>query len=191
MLTMFAKLFRNWWMLAIRGVFAIGFGLLALISPQPTIIALILLFGAFALTDGTLAVITGIAARKFLERWWIVLLEGITGIVIGLLTFFWPDITALALLYLIAAWAIVTGIFEIMTAIQLRRVISGEWLIILGGLLSTLVGLLLFVFPGAGAVTIMWLIGMYAIVAGIMELFFAFHLRGLWREFQTAVSFGA
>ena len=140
----------------------------------------------FALVDGIFAMFAGIASHRYFERWWAVLLEGVAGVVIGLLTFFWPNITALALLYFIAAWALITGIFEIVAAIQLRRVITGEWMLILGGLLSILFGVLLFVFPVAGAVSMIWMIGIYAIVFGISEIIFAFRLRGLRREFETA-----
>jgi uncharacterized membrane protein HdeD (DUF308 family) len=98
------------------------------------------------------------------------------------LTFFWPNITALVLLYFIAAWAVTTGIFEIVAAIEFRHVISGEWVMILAGLLSVLLGTLLFVFPGAGMVSVVWLIGIYAIAAGIMEMVFAFRLRSLGRK---------
>jgi uncharacterized membrane protein HdeD (DUF308 family) len=102
------------------------------------------------------------------------------------LTFFWPNITAIVLLYFIAAWALITGIFEIVTAIQLRRVITNEWMYIIGGLLSLLFGILLFVFPGAGAVSIIWAIGVYAIGFGISEIIFAFRLRGLRQELEIA-----
>jgi uncharacterized membrane protein HdeD (DUF308 family) len=145
-----------------------------------------LVFGAYALVEGIFAVIAGIAARGYFDRWWAVLLEGMVGIVIGLLTFFWPNITALVLLYFIAAWALITGIFEIVAAIQLRRVITGEWMYILGGLLSIIFGILLFVFPGAGAVSMIWMIGIYAIVFGISLIIFAFRLRGLGHELETA-----
>jgi uncharacterized membrane protein HdeD (DUF308 family) len=183
---MLEKFAYNWWMFAVRGAVAVIFGLLALVWPGQTLLALVLLFGAFALVDGFFAVIAGIAARRYFDRWWAVLLEGIAGIVIGLLTFFWPNITALVLVYFIAAWALITGIFEIVAAIQLRRVITNEWMYILGGLLSILFGILLFVFPGAGAVSLIWLIGIYAIVFGISEMIFAFRLRSLRLEFETA-----
>ncbi len=179
---MFTQLFRNWWRFAVRGVLAIVFGVLALIWPDSTKLALVLLFGAFAFVDGVFAVTTGIAARGHFERWWAILLEGIAGIVIGVMTFFWPNITALVLLYFIAAWAVTTGIFEIVAAIEFRHVISGEWIMILAGLLSVLLGILLFVFPSAGMVSVVWLIGIYAIAAGIMEMIFAFRLRGLGQE---------
>ena len=176
---MFTQLFRNWWHFAVRGVLAIVFGVLALIWPDSTKLALVLLFGAFAFVDGSFAVATGIAARGYFERWWAILLEGIAGVVIGVLTFFWPNITALALLYFIAAWAVTTGIFEIAAAIEFRQVISGEWVMVLAGLLSVLLGILLFVFPSAGMVSVIWLIGIYAIAAGIISMIFAFRLRGL------------
>jgi uncharacterized membrane protein HdeD (DUF308 family) len=188
---MFTQLFRNWWMFAVRGVAAIIFGALALIWPGQTLQALVLVFGAFALVDGIFAIIVGIAARQDFERWWAVVLEGVAGVVIGLVTFFWPNITGLALLYLIATWAIVTGIFEIVAAIQLRRVITGEWMMILGGVLSIIFGVLLFVFPTSGAISLVWVIGFYAIVFGISEIVFAFRLRGLARELDKTVTTGA
>ena len=184
MLTILTQLFRNWWHFAVRGLLAIVFGIMALIWPETTKLALVLLFGAFVLVDGIFAVTTGIAARGYFERWWAILLEGITGIIVAVLTFFWPNITALALLYFIAAWAVTTGIFEILAAIEFRHVLSGEWVMILVGLLSVVFGVLLFVFPGAGTLSIVWLIGMYAIAAGIMEIIFAFRLRGLWRGIE-------
>jgi uncharacterized membrane protein HdeD (DUF308 family) len=175
-------------MFAVRGVAAVIFGVLALIWPGQALQALVLVFGAYALVDGIFAVIAGIAAREYFDRWWAVLLEGMVGVVIGLLTFFWPNITALVLVYFIAAWALITGIFEIVAAIQFRRVITGEWMLILGGLLSIVFGILLFVFPGAGAVSLVWVIGIYAIVFGISELIFAFRLRGLGHELETAAA---
>ncbi len=183
---MLEKISRNWWTYAVRGVIAIIFGIVAFARPGQALQALVLVFGAFALVDGIFAIFAGIAIRRYFERWWAVLLEGVTGIVIGLLTFFWPNMTALALLYFIGAWAVITGIFEIVTAIQLRRVITGEWMLILGGLLSIIFGVLMFVFPGAGAVSVIWMIGFYAIVFGISEIIFAFRLHSLRREFEKA-----
>jgi uncharacterized membrane protein HdeD (DUF308 family) len=183
---MLEKISRNWWMFAVRGVVAVIFGVVALIWPGQALQALVLVFGAFALVDGIFAIFAGIASYRYFERWWAVLLEGVVGVVIGLLTFFWPNITALVLLYFIAAWALITGIFEIVAAIQLRSVITGEWMLILGGLLSIVFGVLLFVFPGAGAVSVIWMIGIYAVIFGISEIIFAFRLRGLRKEFETA-----
>lgn len=179
---------RNWWMYAVRGVAAVIFGILALIWPGQALLALVLLFGAYALVDGMFAVVAGFASRRTFDRWWAVLLEGIAGIILGVLVFIWPNITALVLVYLIGAWAIITGIFEVIAAIQFRRVITGEWAMILGGLLSIVFGILLFVFPGAGAVSVVWVIGIYAIVFGILEIVFAFRLRGLGHELKTAAS---
>ncbi len=183
---MLEKITQNWWMYAVRGLVAIIFGIVALARPGQTLQALVLVFGAYALVDGIFAIFAGIASYRYFERWWAVLLEGVAGVVIGLLTFFWPNITALVLLYFIAAWALITGIFEIVAAIQLRREITGEWMLILGGLLSILFSVLLFVFPLAGAVSVILVIGMYAVVFGISEIIFAFRLRGLRRDLETA-----
>lgn len=184
---MFTELFRNWWLFAVRGVIAIVFGLLALIQPGSAMLALVLMFGAFALLDGILAVAVGIASHGYFERWWAVLLEGLSGIVIGIATFFWPTMTALALLYFIAAWAIITGIFEIVAAIKFRHLIPGEWAMILNGFFSFLLGALLFVFPAAGEVGLVWLIGIYAIAAGVAEMIFAFRLHGFMLKLDKPV----
>lgn len=187
---MLEKITHNWWMFAVRGLIAILFGVVALIRPDQAMQALVLLFGAYALVDGTFAIFAGIASRRYFERWWAVLLEGVAGVVIGLLTFFWPNITALALLYCIAAWALITGILEIVAAIQLRRVITGEWALILGGLLSIAFGVMLFISPLAGAVSVVWMIGLYAVVFGTSEIIFAFRMHSLRQEFKTAASAG-
>ena len=187
---MFTQFLNKWWLFALRGLLAVIFGILALIWPGLTLQALVLLFGAYALVDGIFAMTAGIVSIGSFKRWWAVLLEGVAGVVIGLLTFFWPTITGLALLYMIAAWALITGIFEIVAAIQLRRLIVGEWMLILGGLLSILFGVLLFVFPAAGAVSVIWVIGIYAIVFGISEIILAFRLYGLRREFEPATKAG-
>jgi len=176
---MIATLSRNWWVLAIRGVAAILFGIGAFVWPGITLAVLVLLFGAYALVDGIFAVIAGISVRKEQERWWMMLLSGLAGIVIGIVTFLSPGITALVLLYFIAAWSIVTGAFEIAAAIRLRKEIEGEWLLALAGLASLIFGILLVVLPGPGALALIWLIGVYALLYGILMLALAFRLRGL------------
>ncbi len=187
---MLEKITQNWWMYALRGLVAIIFGIVALARPGQALQALVLVFGAFALVDGTINVFAGLSSAPFFDRWWAVLLVGVAGVFIGLLTFFWPGITALVLLYFIAAWALITGIFEIVAAIQLRSVITGEWMMVLGGLLSILFGVLLLVFPGAGALSVVWLIGIYAVIFGISEIVLAFRMLGLRREFEAATKSG-
>jgi uncharacterized membrane protein HdeD (DUF308 family) len=182
---MLTQLFRNWWHFAARGVFAILFGVLALVWPKSAITALVLLFGAFVFVDGSVAVITSVQLRKYFKYWWALLLEGLTGIVIAVMAFVWPNVAALALLYFIASWAIITGIFEIVAALEFRNLIPGEWATFLSGLLSVIVGVILFVYPSAGAVGLMWTIAFYAIFAGIMEIIFAFRLRGLGHELSA------
>jgi uncharacterized membrane protein HdeD (DUF308 family) len=176
---------RNWWVLALRGVLAIIFGVLAFLWPGLTLITLVLLFGAYALVDGVFAVIAGIASYGRSQRWWGTLLVGIAGIVLGILTMLWPGTTALVLLYFIAAWAIVTGAFQVVAAIQLRREITNEWALIIGGILSILFGVLLVIFPGAGALSLTWMIGAYAVLFGILLIALALRLRSLPRGTET------
>jgi len=178
------KLSRDWWHFAVRSMLTIVFGVVALIWPGVTQLALVLLFGAFVLADGSFTIATAISARKYFKRWWALLLEGLTGLVIAAITFLWPTITALALVYFIAGWAILTGIFEIAAAIEFRKLIPGEWATIIMGMLSIIFGILLFVSPSAGALSLVWAIGFYAIFFGIVETVFAFRLRGLGRELE-------
>ena len=187
---MLDMLARKWWLFVARGVLAIVFGVLALIWPEQIKLALILAFGFYALADGIFSTITGIAIHQYFSRWWAVLLEGVAGILVGVLTFLFPDATGLALLIFIAAWAVTTGIFEIVAAIQLRRLIVDEWMMILSGLLSVALGVLLFVFPGAGAVSLVWMIGIYAVLFGTTLIFLAIRLRGLWHEIESASATG-
>jgi uncharacterized membrane protein HdeD (DUF308 family) len=171
---------RNWWALALRGIFAILLGLAAFVLPGITLAVLVALFGAYAVVDGVLAIIAGVRAAERHERWWSPVLKGLAGIVAGILTFVWPALTTLALLYLIAGWAIVTGVLEIVAAVHLHRA-HGEWLLILNGALSILFGLFVIVWPGAGVLTLLWMIGVYAIVFGAVLLVLAFRLRNLHR----------
>lgn len=176
---MITSLARNWWVVALRGVFAVLFGILAFIWPGVTVGALVILYGAYALADGIFAVISAFRAAEAHQRWWPFVWEGVFGIAAGLIAFIYPGITALALLYIIGFWAILTGIFEISAAIRLRREITGEWALGLGGLASLVFGILLIVFPGAGVLSVIWLIGAYAIAFGVLLLFVAFRLRGM------------
>ena len=170
---------RNWWVLAVRGVLAVLFGVLAFASPGSTLGALVLLFGAYAVVDGVLAlyhaVADGTASRGLLA------LEGLVGVLAGIGTLVYPGITALVLLYVIAGWAVVTGVLEIAAAIQLRELIDNEWLLALGGLASIVFGVLLAVQPGAGLLTVVWLIGAYAVVFGVLLIGLAFKIRSIGR----------
>jgi uncharacterized membrane protein HdeD (DUF308 family) len=159
---------RTWWGLVLRGLLSILFGIAVFVWPGATILALIALFGAFFLVDGILALVNAFRVRAGHERWWALLLEGLVGIAIGLITLFMPDVTTVALLYLIAAWAIVTGILQIIGAIRFADVIDNEWLLALGGLASVVFGVLMAIWPTAGATALLWLIGAYAIVFGIL-----------------------
>ena len=165
---------RHWWALALRGVFAVLFGLLTFLIPGITLLTLVLLFGAYAILDGIFDIISAVKAPG---RHWPLVLEGVVGIIIGILTFLWPGITTMVLLYLIAFWAIFTGILEIVAGIRLREVIANEWLLILMGVLSVLFGFLILIFPGAGALAIVIWIGAYALLFGIMLIALAFLLR--------------
>jgi uncharacterized membrane protein HdeD (DUF308 family) len=170
---------RHWWVVGLRGLAAVIFGILALLVPKLTLIVLIAFFGAYALIDGAIALFLAIRGREYNRNWGWLLVEGIAGILIGILTFRWPGVTALVLLAFIAAWAIVTGIMEIFGAIELRRVINNEWLLILSGVASVLFGLILLVFPGAGALALVVVIGLYAIIYGLLLLGLAWRLRAL------------
>jgi uncharacterized membrane protein HdeD (DUF308 family) len=171
---------RNWWTLALRGVVALAFGVLAFIWPGLTVTILVALFGAYALVDGIVAAVVGLRGRQ-----WALLAEGLLGIVAGVLTFLWPAITALVLLFLIAAWAIITGAAEILAAVWLRRLIVNEWLLILGGAASVLLGILLVAFPSTGILALVWLLAAYAIVYGALLLALGLRLRGLGRRLAS------
>lgn len=168
---------RNWGWIALRGLAAVVFGLLTLFDPRISLAALVLVWGAYVFVDGIFSIVSAVRDRREEPHWVSLLVTGIAGVVAGLLTFFVPGITALVLLYFIAAWAVITGVAEIIAAVRLRKLIRGEWLLALAGVLSVLFGLFLAVFPGAGALTVVLWIGAYALVFGIMLLILAFRLR--------------
>jgi uncharacterized membrane protein HdeD (DUF308 family) len=177
---------HHWWAFAIRGLAAVLFGILAFALPGVTLAVLVLLWGAYALVDGVLSLVS--AFRTDNDHRWGLLLEGIVGIAAGLVTFFYPGLTALVLLYIIAAWALITGALELYAAVRLRRVINNEWWLVLSGIVSILFGIVLLAAPGAGALAVIWLIGAYAIVFGILMLGLALRLHGLTQRRQTAAS---
>jgi uncharacterized membrane protein HdeD (DUF308 family) len=166
---------RMWWAMLLRGIAAVLFGLAALFWPNETLWVLIVFFGAYALVSGVFTIAAGIADSS---RRWLLIIEGALGVVAGLIAFFWPGLTALVLLYVIAGWAIFTGILEIITAISLRREIDNEWMMILGGALSVLFGVLLAVLPGVGLLSLTWLIGIYALIFGVAFIVLGFRIRG-------------
>jgi uncharacterized membrane protein HdeD (DUF308 family) len=176
---MLDQLARHWWVLALRGVVAILFAVIAFARPGITLVALVWVWGAYAFVDGVFALIAAVRAAEHHQRWGMLALEGISGIAAGIIAFVWTGITALALVYLIAAWAIVTGIFEIAAAVRLRQMIEGEWLLGLSGVLSILLGVLFAARPDAAAVAWVWVIGVYALLFGILLLALAFRLRVL------------
>jgi len=181
---------RNWWALPLRGLFAVCFGVAALAWPGLTLAVLVVLYGAYALADGLFALIASFSAfgeKGWEEPWWALILEGIAGISVGVLAFAWPGITALALVYLIAAWSVATGVFEIVAAMQLRSELPGEWVLGLCGLLSILFGATLAIAPESGALALVWLIGAYAILFGSLLLTLAFRLRSQARQVTAAI----
>ncbi len=168
---------RYAWVTGLRGIIAILFGLAVIIFPISAIIVLVYLFGAYALVDGIVAIVVSLEERRGFRRWWLLLIEGLIGVIIGILTFVSPIGTAFALLLFIAAWAVITGIVEIVSAFSVRTSVAQEWALGIGGALSLLLGILLFLRPGAGIFTIVLLIGFYAIMFGVLLLVRAFQLR--------------
>ena len=166
-----------------RGVLAVLFGLLALIAPIATLTVLVLFWGAFALVDGIFAIVAAFRVAGGRGRWWLII-EGVLGILAGIVTFLYPGLTALVLLYIIAFWAILIGVMRIVTAISLRREIENEWLMILGGVLSVIFGILLIVLPGPGLLSLTWLIGIWALIFGIALIALAFRVRNMGQAVQ-------
>ncbi|MCW5852054.1 MAG: HdeD family acid-resistance protein [Anaerolineae bacterium] len=178
---------RNWWALALRGLAAVLFGVATFIWPNVSLAVLVAVFGAYALVDGIFATFTAVSHTKA-PYWWVLLLEGLVSIGAGVFTFVRPDITTVALLWVIATWAIGTGIFEVIGAIQLRKEIEGEWMLGLSGVLSVVCGVLLIMQPQAGALAVLWIIGSYAVIFGGLELALAFRMRGFKNTVERQLS---
>lgn len=174
---MLHALAKNWWLLLLRGIASIVFGVLAFAWPGLTLVTLVLFYGAFALVDGVIALVAAFSGgAKPAPTWWLVVV-GLLGIAAGIATFLMPGITALLLIIFMGAWALVHGIFEIVGAIQLRKEIDNEWMLILSGIVSVLFGLIVLIAPGAGALGLIWAIAAYSIVFGITFIALALRLK--------------
>ena len=168
----------SWWVLVLRGFVAILFGLATLFWPGLVLTVLIVFFGAYALVDGILAVVAAFRSSSRGMRRPLLLIEGVIGILFGLVALLFPGLTALALLYIIAFWAILSGISRVVMAIMLRREIENEWSIALSGVLSVVLGIVLLLLPGVGPLAYTWLIGLLALALGIALIVYAFRVRG-------------
>ncbi|HEY3358932.1 MAG TPA: HdeD family acid-resistance protein [Polyangia bacterium] len=179
-----AALTDRWWALALRGAAGVIFGVLTFVAPAASLFALVVLFGVYALVDGGFNLVMAYRDARGGRRWGVLVFEGIVSVAAGVVTLIWPGISALALLFVIASWAIVTGAFEIAAAIRLRKQIRHEWLLALSGALSVVFGVLLFLRPGAGALAVTVLIGAYAVVFGALLMGLGFRLRSWGRAHE-------
>jgi uncharacterized membrane protein HdeD (DUF308 family) len=174
---------RYWWMPALRGAISIAFGVMALLMPGITLLSLVVLFAIYALFGGAVWIVGAIKNRKADDHWWVLLIAGLAGVVAALIALAHPAITALVLVLLIGANALVTGVLDIVIAIRLRRRIQGELLMVLSGLASIVFGIVVFMYPlGAGALALVWLVGLYAIATGVLLLALALRVRAWARD---------
>ena len=179
MLNLFGK---NWWFFLLRGIAAVLFGLTALFVPKLTLLTLVIVFGVYVLIDGMISLAASFRERNQHSRWWVVLLEGVVGVAAGGLILAWPEITALALLYLAAGWALLTGVLELIAAFALRKVLEREWLLVLSGLASVAIAAILFLQPEAGFLATSWMIGIYAVLFGLLMILLSLRLRSWYQE---------
>lgn len=170
-------LHRSWWSLLLRGLVAIAFGVLTWFQPQASAAALLLIFGAFVFVDGLLGVYAAIRSRSQSRHWWVLLIWGLVGVVIGVLTAINPVITGLVLTMYIAVWALITGVLQIIAAIRLRKEIQGEWVLVLSGLISVVFGGFVLAQPVAGMMAMLWVLATYAVVFGVLMVILAFKFR--------------
>lgn len=182
---MVEALTRNWWALVVRGVLAILFGVAALSWPGMTLVTLTMLFGGFALLFGIVTLALAVGNWNAREDHWLLLIEGILGVVIGLLTYRSPGLTTVTLVLYVAAWALIVGGLRIVSAVRLRKEIQGEWWLVLSGILSLLAAVALMWNPMAGALALVWVIGIYAIIMGIAEIGAGFRLHAFGRRWEA------
>jgi uncharacterized membrane protein HdeD (DUF308 family) len=169
---------KSWWMLAIRGAAALLFGILALAWPGLTLLVLVALFAAYALITAAVYISAGVKNRETDKGWWMLVLLGLVGVAAGGIAIFYPLVTALVLVLLMGANAIVTGILDLAIAIRLRKELRGEWMLVLAGIVSIVFGVLVFLFPGAGALAMVWMVSFYAMLTGVLLLALAFRMKG-------------
>lgn len=168
---------KNWWVLLIRGIAALAFGILAFVLPGITLLTLVTLYAIYALVDGVLSLVAAYQHRPGSGPTWWLVFSGVLGIAAGLVTLLWPGVTALLLILFIGAWSLVRGVVEIVGAIQLRKEIDNEWMLILSGAISVLFGAAVMIAPGAGALALVWLIGIYAVLFGILMIALSLRLK--------------
>jgi uncharacterized membrane protein HdeD (DUF308 family) len=180
-LALLEQLHARWGWIALRGLIAVIFGVVAFALPQSTLAVLVIVWGAYAFAEGVVSLLAAFRIRDTGHPLWPLVIVGVLGIAAGIATLIWPGITALTLLLLIAGWAIAMGVFQIATAIRLRKAIEGEWLLALSGLLSIVFGGMLVANPGAGALAVVWIIGAYAIAFGVLLIALGFRVRGMHR----------
>lgn len=169
---------RSWWLLLLRGVAAVAFGVVTFIWPQISLLTLIMVYGIYAFADGVLALVAAIRGGGMVPRWWLAL-AGVVSILTAVVVFAWPDLTALVLVYMIGFWSILRGALEIIGAIRLRNEIANEWSLGAAGALSVIFGLILVFMPGAGAIGLLWLIATWAVLFGLLLIWVAFRLKKL------------
>lgn len=171
------RLPMRWWAIMLRGLLGILLGIVAFFMPVATLLALVYLFGAYVFFDGVFNLMAAWRHTNGQKPWWALLLSGIAGIGAAAISFVWPGLTALALVYVVSAWALITGGLQIAAAVKLRKEIEGEWLLALSGLLSIALGFLLVFLPEAGAIGLVWYLGAYAVVFGILMVALSWRLR--------------
>jgi uncharacterized membrane protein HdeD (DUF308 family) len=175
---------KYWWTFLLRGLLAIAFGILAFVNPAITLASLVLVWGAYALADGVISLYSLITGQTDSDRW-LVGLQGVIGVAAGLITLFKPGVTALGLLIFIAAWSLATGVLQIVTAIRLRKEITGEFWMALSGVISVLFAFFILASPEAGALALIWIIGTYALIFGVFLVAFAFRIKGRVGKTET------
>jgi uncharacterized membrane protein HdeD (DUF308 family) len=178
-------LMKSWWMLALRGVAGIAFGVLALMWPGVTLLVLVALFAAYALITGAVSVIGAIRNRASDDKWWIVLLLGLVSVAAGVGAVLLPGLTLLVLVLLMGVNALITGVLDIAIAIRLRKTIQREWLLVLAGVVSIVFGVLVFMFPAAGAFALVWMVSFYAMLSGILLLALGLRMRSLAKQSEA------